>query len=131
MARPKRFPKLTGDEAIAALRWLVATRRIRAAEIRRALAKRQQLVQEIRQELEELGGQGLRFLRGPEALERRPPRRKRRRKVTAAQQAAWREQGRYLAAMRPLSKTDRARVKKIRLAKGVGPALAAAKKLAG
>ena len=126
--RRRPFPQLSGDDAIAALRWLVATKRIRLAEIKRALAKRQELVREIRQQLEELGGKGFRLLRKPgQQLERRQ--RRRPGKVSAAQQAAWRRQGRYLAAVRPLSKAARAKVKRIRAAKGLAAAFAEAQKI--
>lgn len=66
--RRQRFPELSGEEAIAALRWLVARRKIRAADIKDALRRREELIAEIKRRLEDLGGEGLRFLRGPEGL---------------------------------------------------------------
>jgi hypothetical protein len=45
-------------------------------------------------------------------------------------EAAWRAQGRYLGAVRRLSKVNRAKVKAIREKKGVGSAIAAAKRIA-
>jgi hypothetical protein len=50
--------------------------------------------------------------------------------VSAAARAAWRTQGQYLAAVRLLSKADRAKVKSIRQKSGVRPAISAAKSLA-
>jgi hypothetical protein len=88
----QRFPVLSAD-AHAALRWLHATGKVTAKDIAGALEKRERLVSEIKQKLEELGGEGLRFLRGPESLKPRAPRR-RRRKATAKAQAAWRVQER-------------------------------------
>ncbi len=128
---PKRktpFPKLSPKEAHAALRWLHALGKVTASDIAGALKHRQQLVQEIKERLEQLGGEGLRFLRGPEGLRRRS--RKAPKRVSKAARAAWRTQGRYMAAVRRLSKADRAKVKAIREQSGVLAAIAAAKKLA-
>ena len=57
---------------------------------------------EIRAKLEALGGEGLRLLRGPEAVKRRPVGR-RRKKASAKAQAAWKAQGRYLGTVRQKS----------------------------
>jgi hypothetical protein len=130
VARRQRFPKLTGDEAIAALRWLVARRQIKVAQIADALKRRERLVQEIREQLEGLSGEGLRLFRGPvPAPERGRPRRPPK-KASAAQQKAWKRQGRYLAAVRRLPKASRARVRTIREKRGVRAAIAAARKAA-
>lgn len=132
MARLQKFPELSHGEAVAALRWLVARRTIRVSQIKDALKRREGLVREIRTRLAALGDDGLRLLKdGPFPLEARrsATKRPRRRKASAKAQAAWRAQGRYLGATRRLSKADRAKVKKIREAKGVGPAIAAAKKM--
>jgi hypothetical protein len=123
------FPKLTAMDAQTALRWLHATGVVTAKQIADALRKREALVEEIQQRLEALGGQGARFLTGVAALRRPHAARRRRRKISARAQAVWRAQGRYMAAVRRLSKTNRAKVKKIREAKGVGAAIAAAAKL--
>jgi len=117
------FPKITPVDAHAALRWLHATGKVTAKEIAGAIHRREALVREIRARLEALAGGGLRFLRGPEAL--RP--RKRRRRVSAKARAAWAAQGRYIGAVRSLSKADRVKVKAIRQAKGVAAAIAAAR----
>jgi hypothetical protein len=129
VARKHKFPRLTGQQAHAALRWLHALGKVTAKDIENALGHRERLVQEIKERLEQLGGEGLRFLRGPEALNRAPTRRKRRR-ASAKAQAAWRAQGRYLGAVRRLSKANRAKVKAIREKSGVRAAVAAARKLA-
>jgi len=112
------------------LRWLHALGKVSAAEISGALRKRDELVAEIKAKLEELGGQGLRFLAGAHALRRRAPAKRSRRKASAKAQAAWRAQGRYMSAVRQLSPAQRAKVKKIREARGVAAATAAAKRLA-
>jgi hypothetical protein len=127
--RRQRFPDLSGNEAIAALRWLVARGTIRAAHITDALKRREQLVEEIKQRLELLGGEGLRFLRGPEGLDRRPSSLRARKRVSAKARAAWKTQGRYLGAVRALSPANRAKVKAIREKSGVRAAITAAKNL--
>jgi hypothetical protein len=112
------------------LRWLTATHKVTAKQITDALKAREQLAAEIMRKLEALGGEGLRFLRGPDSLLRRAPARPKHRRASAKAQAAWRAQGRYLGVLRRLSKADRAKVKAIREKKGLAPAIAAAKKLA-
>jgi hypothetical protein len=128
--RKKRFPGISADEALAALRWLHSVGKVSALEISGALKKREDLVRQIRAKLEELGGQGLRFLARTQASRKRVPAKRRRRKASAKAQAAWRAQGRYLAAVRPLSKANRLKIKKVREARGVGAAVAAARRLA-
>jgi hypothetical protein len=54
---------------------------------------------------------------------------KRRRRVSTEIRKARQLQGKYLAALRALSKADRARVKRVRAEKGVAASLAEAKKL--
>ena len=49
--------------------------------------------------------------------------------VEISGQAAWALQGKYMGTVRPLSLANRARVKKIREAKGVAAAIAAARKM--
>jgi hypothetical protein len=123
------FEKLSLEDAHAALKWLTATGKVTVKEIRDALKKRAKLVADIRRQLEAFGGEGLRFLTGAQALRKRKPRAKVAKRVSAARRAAWKAQGRYLAAVRPLSPAQRAKVKKIRAAKGVAAAVAAAKRL--
>jgi hypothetical protein len=93
-----------------------------------ALKKREQLVAEIKARLEELGGEGLRLVTGAVALRRAT--RRRRPKASAKAVAAWRAQGRYMAAVRRLPKAARAKVKAMREKKGLRAALAEAKRLA-
>ena len=49
--------------------------------------------------------------------------------VSAKRRAAMRAQGQYMGAIRPLSATQRAQVKKLRAAKGAEAAIALARKL--
>jgi hypothetical protein len=128
--RKAPFPKLAAEDALAALRWLHATGVVTAKQIASALRKRQELVDEIRRRLEELGGRGARFLTSVAALRRPTSPRRRRRKASAKAVAAWKAQGQYMAAVRRLSKADRLKVKKIREAKGVAAATNAARRMA-
>jgi hypothetical protein len=105
---------------------LHVTGRVTAKEIIGALRKRDELVKEIKARLEELGGQSARFLTSAVAVRWKA----RHRRVSPKAQAAWRAQGRYMAALRRLPKAVRAKVAAIRKAKGVGAAVAAAKKMA-
>jgi hypothetical protein len=125
----RRFPSISGDAAIAALKWLVARQKIKAKDVTAALKQRERLVEEIRERLEALGSDGLRLL-GPRAVSGRARGQRRRKKpISKARQAAWRAQGRYLAAVRRLPKASRLQVRTIREKKGMKAALAAAKKL--
>jgi hypothetical protein len=125
-----QFPKLATQDALAALCWLHATGVVTAKQIAGAIRKREELVEEIRRRLEELGGKGARFLTSVAALRRAPMAKRRRRKASAKARAAWKAQGRYLGAVRQLSAANRAKVKKIREAKGVRAAIRAARKVA-
>jgi hypothetical protein len=125
-----RFPDITPAEAHAVLKWLVATKRLAASEVKTALRKRNVFVEEIRAKLEALTGAGFGLIARAESLRGHASRERRRRKPSAKALAAWRAQGRYMAAVRRLSSGDRAKVKEIREAKGVRAAIAAAKRLA-
>jgi hypothetical protein len=132
VARRKKapFPKLAAEEALAALRWMHATSEVTAKQIAGAMRKREDLVAEIRARLEELGAQGGRLLVNTGAFRWPPPSPCRRRKPSAKALAVWRAQGRYMAAVRRLSKANWAKPKRGREAKSVGAAIAAAKRLA-
>jgi hypothetical protein len=105
-------------------------RQVTSSQIRAALGKREALVRKIRAELARLEGAAAGVVDGVGRLERRGQRRKTRAKATPAQQAAWRAQGRYLAAVRRLSRADRQKVRAIREKDGVRAAIAAARRLA-
>lgn len=57
MGRLKNFPELSHNEAIAALKWLTATRKISVRDIRTALGKRADLLGEVMRQLETLTGE--------------------------------------------------------------------------
>jgi hypothetical protein len=116
---------------------LIHDGKIKASEIRTAIKRRERLLKELRGQLTVLGeGYPGRLKIGPPTLRivpNPPPtgrRRKRRQPVSPARKAAMKAQGRYLAAVRPLSKANRAKVRAIREKSGVTKAIAAAKRMA-
>ena len=125
--RLKDLSTITPDDALAALRWFVATRKLSVAQVSRALRDREAFLSEVNAKLEAFAGEGLRFL-GPASFQKRP--RRRAKKASAKARAAWKAQGRYLAAVRRLSKADRVKVRAIRRKNGVRAAIAEAKRVA-
>lgn len=133
MKRRKRtaLPRISAEQARQALQVLVAEGRIAAAEVSRALARRERLVRELKARLVSLGEEASRALEAAASPRgRRAAKRQARRAITAAQRTARRAQGQYLGAIRRLSKASRAKVREIRKSDGVKAAIAAAKKLA-
>lgn len=137
MRRRRRtgFPKISAEQAQQALHILVQDGRIAAREVSKALARREKLVRELRARLSALGddvagavNRGAREAIAPKT--RRRLRRRARKAITQAQRTARRAQGKYLAAIRRLSKASRAKVREVRKSSGVKAAIAAAKKLA-
>ena len=131
------LPRISAEQARQALHVLVAEGRIAAREVANALARREKLVRELRSRLTALGEDAVgamdRAARGAgvSLSTRRAVRRRARVAITAAQKSARQAQGRYLGAIRRLSKASRARIREIRKRQGVQAAIAAAKKLAG
>ncbi|HTO89432.1 MAG TPA: hypothetical protein VMR54_18075 [Thermoanaerobaculia bacterium] len=133
--QPVGLPKITAEQARQALLILVADGRIAAREVFRALARRENLVRELRQRLATLGAEGSAAVaratkRSLSPGTRRAIRRGAGQAITAAQRAARQAQGRYLGAIRQLSKASKAKVREIRKSSGVKAAIVAAKKLA-
>lgn len=126
--RKAAFPKITAEDALAALRWLHALGKVTAKDIERAFSKRAELMAEIRAKLEALGAEGMRFVKGTEAS-RRTPATRRRRRPSAKAVAAWKTQGRYMATMRRLSKMHRVKVEAVRAKKGVEAAIVVAQRI--
>ena len=123
------LPELTPGDAHAVIRWLYALGKVTARDIRTALRERDSLVAEITGRLEDLGGQGGRFLQSIDSLQRAVAREGVRPGVTARERAAWRAECRLEAALRVLPRTARLRVRAVRESKGVGAAIAEAKRL--
>ncbi len=131
--RTRALPRISAEQARQALNVLVAEGRIAAAEVSRALVRRERLVRELRARLHALGEEVARAAReaAPSRKTRAAVRRRATKAITAAQRAARQAQGQYLGAIRRLSKASRAKVREIRKSDGVRAAIAAARKLAG
>jgi hypothetical protein len=129
------LPRISAEQARQALQILIEDGRIAAREVSKALARRERLVRELRQRLATLGEEGSEAFRQAarsrlSAGTRRAVQRRARTAITAAQRAARQAQGRYLGAIRQLSRASKAKVREIRKNSGVKAAIAAAKKLA-
>ena len=138
MARHRRSSlALSGEHARQALSILVQEGKLKAIEVTKALQRRDRLIRALRASLAALetgvNGLGKRLLgdrvsRKPRTVRRKVARRKPR--ISPATRKIYQQQGRYMAALRPLSKQQRAKVKAIREKSGVGAAIAAAKGMA-
>ncbi|HTR04318.1 MAG TPA: hypothetical protein VMN82_14095 [Thermoanaerobaculia bacterium] len=131
--KTKKALKLSAEHAAAALQLLIEDGKIAAADVTRALRKREQLIKDLRVRLAALekaarpaAGRVVRA--GRRAARRAAP--KARRALSRAQKVARRAQGHYLAALRRLSKDARAKVKAVRKQAGVAAAIKAARGLA-
>ena len=137
MARQRRSSlALSGEQASAALAVLIHEGKLAAGEVQKALKRHRHLVTGLRARLAALeqgaGKAGKRLLKdGPfpmmvrKAVSAKVRRRKP--KISAATRKIYQQQGRYLAALRPLSKQARAKIKAIRVKVGVKKAIAEAK----
>ena len=135
--RRKSSLEISAEQARLALSVLIHEGKLAVRDVQGALARRERLIRQIRQRLHALGVEGVelagdirkvavaRFKNAEEAS--REPRRK---AVSAARRAAMQAQGRYLAAIRQLSKAARQQIKVIREKSGVKAAIAAARKMA-
>jgi hypothetical protein len=116
---------LTAHHAALALQMLIEDGKIAARDVAAALKRREQMVRELRAKLASLGEDAGKL--GREALGDSKTRRQR---LTQAQRVARQAQGRYMAAIRRLSKAARAKVKAVRVESGVDAAIRAARKMA-
>jgi hypothetical protein len=139
MSRRRRsFLALSGEQAQAALGVLIQEGKLAAGEVRKALQRRNRLIRALRSSLAalETGAVSVarQFKDSPLAIGQRAKTAKRltkRRKprISPATRKMYQQQGRYMAAVRQLSKADRAKVKAIREKSGVRAAIAAAKRM--
>jgi hypothetical protein len=130
---------LSGEHAQAALAVLIHDGKLAVGEVQNALKRHKHLVTDLRAKLavleEGAGKVGKRILKdGPfpmarkaKATKRRVARRKPR--ISAATRKMYQIQGKYLSALRPLSKAARAKVKALQEKSGVRAAIAAATKM--
>jgi len=139
MARRRRQSlALSGEHARQALAVLIQEGKLAAGEVRKALQRRDRLIRALRASLAalETGAVSVgKRLKGSLRMARkaRTPKRRmvsRKRRISAATQKMYQQQGRYMAAVRPLTKDARAKIKMIREKSGVRSAIAAAKRMA-
>jgi len=140
MARRRRSSlAVTADQAHQALSFLMHEGKVAASEVRKALSHRERLIREIRERMAQLGVEGIeagktvrrRAVKAFRVAEKtsRPARKRAGREITAATRKLYRLQGKYMSALRPLSKEARAGIKAIRKKSGIDAAIKAAKKM--
>ena len=129
---------LSGEHARQAVTILIQEGKLKAADLTKALGRRDRLVRALRASLAALEAGAVRvgrqFTGSPFSMagKRKTFKRRARRKpkISAATRKKYQQQGRYMAAVRQLAKADRAKVKAIRKKSGVRVAIAAAKRMA-
>jgi hypothetical protein len=136
--RRKSSLAVTAEQAQQALAFLVQEGKLAASEVGKALVRRERLIREVRELLAHLGVDGIeagrtvrkRAVKAFRAAERtsRPARKRATHKITAATRKLYRLQGKYMSALRPLSKEARTGIKAIRKKSGIDAAIKAAKK---
>lgn len=124
--KTKKALDLSAHHASLALQMLVEDGKIAARDVTNALKRREKTIRDLRARLSALGDDVAAAVAKTSARE--AP--KARRAISRAQRTARQAQGRYLGAIRRLSKQARARVKAIRAESGIDAAIRAAAKLA-
>jgi hypothetical protein len=124
--KTKKALRLSAHHASLALQMLVDDGKIAAKDVTAALKRREKTIRELRARLSALGEDVAASVAKTAARE--APRA--RRAITQAQRRARQAQGRYLAAIRKLSRQARVRVRVIRAKSGVDAAIRAAVKMA-
>lgn len=138
MTRRRRLPlAFSSEQAQQTLAILIQEGKLAASEVKKALQRRDRLIRALRDRLAALGegagGIGRRLLTGDVSpggrkVRAAKPRAKRRKpRISAATRKMYQAQGRYMAALRNLSKESRAKIKAIREKSGVNAAIAAAR----
>ena len=151
MARRRRSAlALSAEHAQQALAILVQEGKVKVSEVRKALQRRERLIRALRVSLAALGADAGSLTRriarraapvlghvakvaAPmvgRSIARRAKPKRRKPRISAATRKMYQAQGRYMAAVRPLTKEKRAKVKAIREKSGVRAAIAAAKRMA-
>jgi hypothetical protein len=131
--KTKKELRLTAQHAAYALQMLIQDGKVAAADVQRALKRREAVIHDLRSRLEALEAAAAPVVRrvardGRRSIQAAAP--KARKAITRAQRIARQAQGRYLGAVRRLSKDARLKVRDIRLKSGVNAAIRAAKKMA-
>ena len=131
--KTKKELRLSAEHAAAALQLLIEDGKVAVGDVTRALRRREQLIRDLRARLsalEEAARPAAKRLAKASRRAVRAARPQARRALTRAQKLARQAQGRYLAAIRGLSKEARAKVQAIRKSSGVAAAIKAARSLA-
>jgi hypothetical protein len=119
--------QLSGHHAAQALQMLIEDGKIAGRDVLAALKRREKTVADLRARLTALGedvsNAVVKASKSPRAKEAR-------KQISRAQRTARQAQGRYMAAVRRLSKEARKKVKAIREKSGVDAAIREAKRLA-
>ena len=123
--KTKKALNLSAHHASLALQMLVEDGKVAAKDVTNALKRREKTIRDLRARLSALGEDVAASIAKTAARE--GP--KARRAISRAQRAARQAQGRYLGAIRGLSKQARVRVKAIRAKSGIDAAIRAAAKL--
>jgi hypothetical protein len=135
MARRRRQSlALSGEHARQALALLIQEGKLRAGEVQKALQRRDRLIRDLRAKLAALEAgvvkAGRRVLKDgffPMARKDETAKRRRKPRISAATRKMYQQQGRYMAAVRQLSKGARKQIKAVREKSGVRAAIEAAK----
>lgn len=122
-----RAVQLTGQHAAYALQMLIQDGKIASRDVVQALKRREKTVRELRARLTALGEDVSKMVR---AVNGSPEVKRARKKISKAQRTARQAQGRYMAAVRQLSKDARKKVKALRIKSGVAAAIREARRLA-
>jgi len=123
-----RAIRLSGQHAAYALQMLIEDGKIAGRDVMHALRRREKTVRELRARLSALGEDVSEAV--TRAANGSPRLRKVRKQISKAQRSARQAQGRYMAAVRQLSKDARKKVKAVRMKSGVDAAIREARRLA-
>src|SRR5438874_536512 len=121
--------RVSDQQARQILAVLVSEGKVRERDARLALARYRKRVEQLRAELRRLEGGDASFPR-QRRTERKAARAARPKRVSAKRRKAMKQQGQYLAAVRPLKPQDRVKIKAIRREKGFAAAVAEARRIA-
>ena len=132
--KTRKALKLSAHHASVALHMLIEEGKIAAADVSRALKNREKLIREMRERLAALESASAPVVRRVAKATRKATRQavrraapQARKTITRAQRLARQAQGRYLAAIRTLSKEAKEKIQQIRKDSGVDAAIKAAK----
>lgn len=131
--KTRKAIRLSAAHAAVALQLLIEDGKVAAADVTKALKKREKLIRDLRTRLSALEKAARPAARRIARASRKAARRAKpraRKAISRAQKLARRAQGRYMTAVRRLSKDARAKIKAVRKQSGVAAAIKAAKRLA-